>query len=332
MRKNREVDKRRSLLRIMAWMGMATAVLTVILRVWLMPAWLDTDTGVFTAGGAVIGILVAVLAALGVMGFTQRQFRWEIGSPGAIPLAMSMLGIGVMLILSGVWDVWLWLGDRITPPPQMTVYSGLGVTVLWLQLIFGVLAGAALLRLGLVLASEGITRRGMAGWSMLAPVLWIWFRMARYEMSYASTVRLSQSFFDFAMFIVEMFFLMKLARFVAGIGKVGAGTLQFFAAATAILSLSAPLTRWAMYMLADSEAYQASAMAGVPDLALGLLGLAVAFALASGGRDVPNPPPVQPEQEEESSVSDAAAVSAEAESASEVSVTDAGSLEEDNEA
>lgn len=326
MIKNRETDKRRSLLKIMAWIGLAAAVLTVILRVWLMPAWLDTDTGVFTAGGAVIGILVTVLAVLGVMGFTQRQYRWEIGTPGAMPLAMTMLGVGVMLILSGVWDVWLWLGDRITPPPQMTVYSGLGLSMLWLQLIFGVLAGVALLRLGLVLASEGITRRGMAGWSMLAPVLWMWFRMARYEMSYASTVRLSQSFFDFAMFIVEMFFLMKLARYVAGIGKVGAGTLQFFAAAAAILSLSAPLTRWGMYMLADSEAYQASAMAGVPDLAIGLLGLAVAFALAVGGRDVPTPPPVQSEQEEESSAAE------ESESAAEATVSDAEPSNEDNEA
>ncbi len=283
-------EKQRAVLRGMAWLGAAAAALTVILRAWLMPTLRDTDTGLFASGWLPVILLLVVLAALAGLGFTQRSYRSEIVSPAAMPVAVTSLISGALLVLSGLWDAWLWLGMGEAPAPHTATVTGLSLGVLVLQLVFLLLAGVALVRLGLALIAEGATRRGLAGWSMLAPVLWMWFRLARYEMSYASTVRLSQSFFDFGMFILELLFLFKLARYVAGAGKVSAGVLQGYAAATAAFALSAPLTRLCMYLLGDGEAYLASQLAGLPDLAVGMLALVVAFALVGG-----EPAPLQGE-------------------------------------
>ena len=145
--------------------------------------------------------------------------------------------------------------------------------------MFCLLGGVALVRLGLNLASEGATRRGMSQWGMLAPVLWVWFTLANYEMSYSSMVRLSDGFFTLSMYIMEMLFLLFFARYIAGVGKVGYGTLLFFSSGATLFVLSAPLVRLAMYLLQDGEAFAAAGAAGVLDLAIGMLALAVSVTL-----------------------------------------------------
>ena len=148
-----------------------------------------------------------------------------------------------------------------------------------LEVLFGLLSGVAFVRMGLTLLSEGATRRGMAQWGALAPVLWMWFRLASYEASFASTVRVSNGFFYFVMFILELLFLFRLARYVSGVGEVSANSLLFHAMSTALFALSAPIVRLSMYLLQDSEAYQAAQQAGVTDFAVGVLALTVGISL-----------------------------------------------------
>ncbi len=277
MRKN----TRRTVLGGMAWLGVGMAAATLLLRVWLMPTLRDMETGLFATGWQVVALMLVTLVALAVMGFTQRQYRLEIGGPAGQRVGVVTLVSGAVLIACALWDVAQWLSRRQVPAPQAAATTYLGVAAMLLQVLFCLLGGVALVRLGLLLVAEGSTRRGMTGWSMLAPVLWMWFRLARYEMSYVSTVRLSESFFVFGMFILELLFLFRLARYTSGVGRVSAGSLQFHAAATALFALSAPLTRLVMYLLGDSEAYLSSELAGVADVAVGLIAAAVAFGLTS---------------------------------------------------
>jgi hypothetical protein len=110
-------------------------------------------------------------------------------------------------------------------------------------------------------------------------VLWVWLTLANYEMTYASMVRLSDGFFTLAMYIMEMLFLFFFARYIAGVGKVGYGTLLFFSSAATLFVLSAPLVRIAMYLLQDGEAFAAAGAAGFADLAVGVLALTVSVTL-----------------------------------------------------
>ena len=92
-------------------------------------------------------------------------------------------------------------------------------------------------------------------------------------------VRLSDGFFTLAMYIMEMLFLFFFARYIAGVGKVGYGTLLFFSAGATLFVLSAALVRVLMYLLQDGEAFAAAGAAGIPDLMVGLLALTVSITL-----------------------------------------------------
>lgn len=272
-----EAQKQRDLflLRIMAWLGVAATVLTVLLRVWLAPAVRDWETGLFTTGNAVIAMMVLVVAALFVLSKFVYMERQEIGGRPAIPMTVAFLAVGVAVMVLGVAELIPVIRTGLIPNAQTRAASILGL----LEIVFALLGGGALVRIGLVLAAEGATRRGMAQWSALAPALWMWFRLAAYEAAYTSTVRMSDSFFYFVMFIVELVFLFKLARYTAGVGKTSMGVMLFWSMTTVMFSLSAPIVRLFMYLLQDSEAYLAGQQAGVADAVIGLLALATAVSL-----------------------------------------------------
>lgn len=292
--------------RLMAALGILGAVAVVALRVWVMPSERDIDTGLFSTNLPVIGLMLFLLLMLGCGVFiTRGGFRQEITGKPSLLLAITSLVVGGAMTLFAVAEILARMGII----PFYTVSVGaeevtalLGKLLPWLQSVFCLLSGAALIRLGLVLASEGETRRGMAQWTALAPVLWMWFTLANYEMSYASMVRLSDSFFTLGMYIMEMLFLFYFARYMAGVGKVGFGTLLFFSSGAALFAVSAPLVRLAfMYLQQDGEAYVASGAAGPLDLMVGLLAVAVSISLCQSL----SAPPVE-EAEEEPEWSDGA--------------------------
>ena len=60
-------ERLNSLSRIMVALGGLGALLVVALRVWIVPAQRDIDTGLFTSNTLVIGLMLALLAALGAV-------------------------------------------------------------------------------------------------------------------------------------------------------------------------------------------------------------------------------------------------------------------------
>ena len=274
---DQEMYENQGWLKGMVWIGGGVSALVVLLRVWLLPAAADWQTGMFTSNYWVIGLMVAALVALMTFNYLSGPIRREIVGSSAVAVGLASLVCGVAMVafgaldllgLFGITDGFLVVPDRVLLPA--------------LEYGFCLLGGVALIRLGLALMSEGGTRRGIAQWSILAPVLWAWFRMISYEMSYASMVRIEDNFFGFVMLIVEMLFLFRLARYTSGIGRVSAGSLMFHAMATAIFALSGPLTRVGMYLLQDNLAYDAYNLAGPVDLTVGVLALVVGIALLSG--------------------------------------------------
>lgn len=275
---NQRVNYRPTMV-VMVILGVLSTVATVMLRLWLLPARRDFETGLYTSHYGVILLMLGTLVALALMGFFMHSDRHEIVGRAGKSLAIFALLCGVVMGVYGILDGLTYFGIIGDGAQRAAGLMMLTSVFQVLQALFGVLGGAALVRLGLTIAAEGGTRRGMAQWSMLAPVLWTWVRLAAYEMSYASMVRLEDSFFGFVMFILEMLFLFKLARYTAGIGRVSAGMLLFYSLSTALFALSGPATRLGLYLLGDSEAYAAYHLAGPVDFAIGVLALAVAISL-----------------------------------------------------
>lgn len=270
---------------LMTALGALGAVATVLLRAWLIPSQRDIETGLFSTNFIVMLVMVFILMLLGGAACLLRGGeRREITGKPALFLAVVLLGVGAATALFSLLDLLARLeivsvynvtneilgGDETNP---------MRIALQWLQPSLGMLSGVVFVRLGLTLASENSTRRGMVQWGMLIPVLWQWVVLANYEMSYASMVRLSDGFFSLGMYVMEMLFLLFFARYISGVGKVGHATMLFFSTGAVVCVLSAPLVRVAMYLQQDGEAYAAAGAAGPLDLVVGLLALTVSIVL-----------------------------------------------------
>ncbi len=279
--KNQYARKHIFFMKGMVWAGTIGATLALLLRVVLMPTLRDSDTGRFDTSWVVVTFMLLMVALLALPAVKLSMSPPPVMGRGAIPLSLASMGAGVALLLPSLWDAWNWLATGEQPAPYIDINNIMGGITLLGALLFGIIGGVSLIRLGLQISSEGGARRGMASWEALAPVLWMWFRLARYEMSYASAVGLSEIFYDFMLFIFSLLFLFRFARFTAGVGAPTMGGLLFFSTTTAMFSLSGPLTRLCMYLLGDSEAYHASQLAGWPDLGIGVLALTFAYTLVN---------------------------------------------------
>lgn len=291
MSRNDLHKKTKAIARIMTALGVLGAVLTVVLRVWVYPADRDIDTGMFVTNVPVIILTLVLTAALAALVFVSRGGpRQEVAGKPALLLSVMLLAVGAACAFTGVADIVALVRESKNGLGTQTV-----TPLQWLEKIFCLLGGVALVRLGLSLASESATRRGIAQWSLLAPVLWLWLVLANYEMSYASMVRLSDGFFTLMSYIFEMLFLFYFARYMAGVGKVGSHTLLFFSCGATLFAISAPGVKMIMYLMQDSEAYNAAGATGVLDLAVGLLALTVSIALC---QSLSVPPAEKAEKEE----------------------------------
>lgn len=293
----------RLLTSVMALIGLVFPLLTVVLRVWVLPSLRDLHTGLYSANYVLIVLLLLMLAALAVLAYLVGGERRELGGYPARVTAVLTALTGVTLAVTEVLNV----GDSLaslrmaSATEQPAFIPALAV----LQNAFGVLGGAALVWMGLRLLLEGASRRGIAQWSALVPVIWMWLRLVNYEVSYASMIRLKDSFFGLGMMILELLFLFKLARYTAGVGKLPNGQMVAYSMATAVFALSAPATRWIMYLQGDAEAYAAHQLAGPVDFAIGLLALVFGLTLVLAAlKDQPEKSDESEESVEEPSAPD----------------------------
>ncbi len=276
------MTKRGETLILAAWLGLGATALLIVLRVLQLPMLLDVDTGLLSLSTGLIVLPCLVLAVLAWLCRGACRERVEVCDSATAPVALVTMLAGGVLAVSSLWELFSWRIFEKIPAPETAQLEGLALPLLWLYLLCGVAGGVALVAFGGQVASEGGTRIGMSSFPLLLPVVWMWFRLARYEMSYASAVRLSESFFDFAMLVFEILLLFKLARFASGIGSTRPGMLVFYGLGAGMFGVGGPLVRLCMYLLGDTQAYQASGLAGGVDFVLGLMAFFWAFALAKG--------------------------------------------------
>ena len=270
-----------------AFVALAATVAATVMRIVLTPQMQDANNGSFHLSYAVIALMVAAFAAVLVLilvGKGTVSHAEELSARARLPLAVSALAAGGVLATASLFDSWLWLRYGITPPPNDTVISPLDAGSLALTLIFGILGGFFLLWLGIAVAGGTLRRTTPLALAALSPVLWIWFRLVRYELSYASAVQVSQSFYDFVMLIFTMLFLFSFARHISGTGEKAepqkaSRMLLVYSLCTAIMSISGPITSIVLYMTGETAAYNASRLAGFPDLGMGVFALCTALVL-----------------------------------------------------
>lgn len=260
----------------------AATILTTILRVWLTPQMQDSQTGNFHISYVIIGVMLAFLAIIAVLVLTgkgdlphtNRMIRHS-----RMPMAVSGVLFGSVLLITSMFDGWKWMVYDKTPPPNEYVISRLDSITLTFTLLLGIIAGLFFIWLGFKLGSSEINLSPAFALGALAPVLWIWVRLVRYEVSYASAIPVEQSFYDFVMLIFTMLFLFSFARYISKIGDRSPRLLLVYALAAALLSLSGSVASIALFMLGETEAYGSSNLAGMADMSAGVFAICTAFTM-----------------------------------------------------
>ena len=251
---------------IMAAIGLLGAVVTVVLRVWLMPAQRDNDTGLFSTNNVVIILTLVLVVALAVLALLMRSVpRDKLEGKSSLFLALVVLVAGVTFVFTGALDIWSAVRADTLPMES----SRLTVILQWLQRIFCLLSGVALARFGLQLTSDDTEQQPITQWSLLAPVIWMWLLLVNYEMNSASMVRLTSGYFTLMTYIAELLFLFYFARYMAGVGKVGVGMMLLFSSGAALFALSTPAVQIITHLMGDSAAFEAAGTAD--DLGLHLM-------------------------------------------------------------
>ena len=261
-----------------------TVVVTVV-RILLIPKLTLPESGWWRWSYLAILLLVATVAAVFALGrFPKGEERRSIAGKPMLVTAVAGVLCGSLLTVVAVFDAGNWLFYEKTPPPNEEVISRLDAIALALMLLAGLLAGIAMVRCWFIWIGAGRTRSGIMRVWMLAPVLWAWLRLARYEMSYASAVDVTRNFYDFMMMIFELLFFFALARYVSGVGTKLPRALPALALCTGAFSLSGPVTQLAMRLNEEGIRYTAGSMATVTDFVIGAFALLMAFALIWKGQ------------------------------------------------
>lgn len=256
-------------------------LVVLVLRVVITPLMQDVETGRFELSFVVIGVMIAALIAAGVLIFLSGSSSAFVRVRGPLlgPVALFAALTGAVMFVVSAVDAIRWAAFGDTPAPNATVISTVDALTLFFTILFGLVGGAFLTRLGLLWLAEGGSRSGIMRLWALAPVGWTWMRLARYEVSYASAVDVSESFYDFIMLIFTLLFFFAFARYVSGIGGGRHRLLLFYALGTALFSLTGPLTSVFFYMTGQFDAYNLSHLASPTDWFVGAFALLFAYSL-----------------------------------------------------
>ncbi len=260
--------------KIACYITAAVTVLFMVLRI-VAAVHPHLSVGSFSLEDCMISIAILSMLAITLLCFSKSNTvsRFTESTQSAIGWIATFSG--AMLIMSTVLDLFCWIIYHQVPPPNRHILNNVDFYSLVCSLLFGACGGVFMILQGFNWMAQSTRHQKWLAWLSLTPVLWMWFRLARYEISYASTIDISESFFDFASLVTASLFFLQLARVLTGIGAQPKNGLVIFAFFTTIASLSgAPLT---FYRLSQGATIS-NLLIAIVDATVGLL----AFMIAVG--------------------------------------------------
>ncbi len=220
--------------KIAFWSAVAATLLLMVLRIEELP--LVPYITVFGLELATVrAILFGVAAlAIAVLFFSRKPTPMHPNTAWNTPCGWIATFGGAVMALTAMTDLFS-LGTIFEQNHEPTVpdYVLVGGVIL-----FEMLGGVYLALLGFRWMSAKTADSTALKWLSLCPALWMWLRLARYEISYASTIDISKSFFEFATLVFASLFFLQFARAMSGIGKSPKNALPILALCMAVTSIS----------------------------------------------------------------------------------------------
>ncbi len=250
--------------------------------------------GAYTA--ALCAAVIAVAVLFFVCGVKPRESLAVSGTPALLAAAAAAL-TGTALVVSALGDA-LDLMDGVYPYPQPVTVTALNEILLFVMIVGGLVGGVFCVLTAVRWFSDRQTGRGQLGGIALFPVVWTWGRLIWYMTSFASAVNRFRSLVEVGMLLFEMLFLLVLARYVSGVEEQTPRFAVPIALCTAMLGLTACLTRFIALVAQDAALFSATALVSAPDIGITLLATAWVGGQLFGGGTVAPPLPTEEEPEE----------------------------------
>lgn len=261
-------------------LALAITLAVIAARSLMLSVNAEADGSLSVLNYVVIGVIVLVTAVLAVMTLSSDLCEVRGRSSSLLGFFTELAGVAVLFENFSYGYQWF-VHDQAPPPSAFIVNFADKITLIG-TLVFGILGGAFLVSIGTAWFRSKYSVTGVYAVWALTPVLWMWMRLARYEISYASAVTLGKSFYDFVMLIFSMLFLFSFASYVSGVRRKSGKRLLFYALCTMLLCGSNAVVRYIVGFAQGVEDYAVGHLAGMSDLALGLMAGAVAFSQIFG--------------------------------------------------
>lgn len=286
--------------RVTSALGMTCLMIpvTVLLRLLTVARYSDTSLNWFSYGVALFLTLAAAVLLLSGVGKKQPAPCPE----GHMAMLISVLVIisGAALTLHSLADLFGWLADGTIPAPVNFNISPADRLLLIFLLFFGITGGMYLLYVGYRWLRDKSCRPVKPGLPALLPVLWAWFRLARYTVSYVSAAGLGETIYDYGWLIFSLLFLLKLSQFTAGRRSLTCCDLITAMLPAAWFGIAGCLSTLTVSCLPASllrNPVRAGSIANWSDLPLAVLALLLAADALWKYRHVPGSPETEPETE-----------------------------------
>ncbi|MBQ3259374.1 MAG: hypothetical protein IJA68_02540 [Clostridia bacterium] len=244
---------------------------------------------------------LVLLAATALLVLSDRR-------PAAVPqqgfslVSVGAVFTGVTMAFSAVSTFFSWRFSAIWPYPSDQTPASLSAFLIGILLVFSLLGGAFFVLQGLAWYG-GKPLSVFVNVLALFPLGWVWLRVCQYEVSYYSSLPVMRHWYDLAMVLAEMLFFLAFARFVMLPDKPP----RFFlglSLVTGMLTAVSCVTRVAMALLGEQEAWYNTGLVTSADLGVCLLAFGFAAAYVPAKEPVEQEPLVEEEVVEEPTPSD----------------------------
>ena len=260
-------------------------LLLLVLRAGWIPALTAMSIGPFDVAHLIPFVLVLVTVTLAVLCFRKGSSPCEPPPRWKAPCGWFSTFAGAVLTLTTLYNVICLAVFGEIPPPNTEILNQIDNIAMLLMLLFGIVGGVFLVILGFNWMADIQTAQPYLPWVSVAPALWMWFRLARYEISYASTVDISENVYAFSTMIFVSLFLLQIARATMHIGKTPKNSLLLFSLCTAMVTISGIPGE---FMQIPQNASLSTLLVAVVDMVIGLFATMYAVMLVFCETDTEN--------------------------------------------
>lgn len=240
-----------------------------------VPAYRQFAVYASAAALLVFFLLVSVYVALGRRG---GLLFW---GESSVLLGFTGIVAGANLLLTSGKEAWDFYNTGIAPAPYYSIFNAADRLFFYGTLLFGVLGGLALLVLGFLWMFGGKAGSTAGQWLSLFPILWAFCRLARYVMSYTSTIRNAYSAAQAALLIFSLLFFYMLGQHLNGRLKLNGVRLPACAFAFGMIAISAFGAQWFVRTCMPEQIAGVVLVTDVNDLLCGVFALAVGAVACS---------------------------------------------------